>query len=98
MPRRSSRRYRRRHPPQRTSTRDRLALSGAGGLPRAVRWTLAGVVVALILALIDTRTGLLRRGRSPELALIVDALLLGVGALVCGALLWRASRGRDRRR
>jgi hypothetical protein len=98
VPRRSSRRYRRRHPPRRGSTRDRLGLSGAGRLPRALRWGLTAGVVALLLALVDTRSGLLRRGRSPDAALLVDALLLGVAVVAYILVLRHTSRAHDRRR
>ena len=98
MPRRSSRRYRRRHPPQHTSAGDQLGLGRVRQRSRLVRWSLAACVVTLALVLIDTRTGMLRGGRSPEAALLVDALLLGVGVIVYVAVLRRGSRTRGRRR
>ena len=96
MPRRSSRRYRRRYPPQRTSTSDRLGLGRAGQRPRFVRWGLAASVVVLALGLIDTRTGLLREGRPIGAALLVDALLIIVGVIVYLTVLKRGLRARDR--
>jgi hypothetical protein len=96
VPRRSSRRYRRRHPPQRTSTREQLELHSAGRRPRLARWSVVGAVVIVALGLFDTRTGLVRAGRPPQAALLVDALLLGGGVLVYVIMLRTRSRARDR--
>ncbi len=73
---------------------DRLGLSGAGRRSRLVRWSLAAFVVAFALVLIDTRTGMLHRGRSPATALLVDALLLVVGVILYVAVVRRRSRRR----
>ncbi|MGD0998597.1 MAG: hypothetical protein ABR941_09825 [Thermoleophilia bacterium] len=48
--------------------------------------------------LVDTRTGLVREGRSLQAALLVDALLLGVGTLVYVVIIRRGPRTHVRRR
>jgi uncharacterized membrane protein YsdA (DUF1294 family) len=63
-----------------------------------VRWSLTASVVIFALWLVDTRTGLAREGRSLQTALLVDALLLGVGALVYVVVIRRGARTRVRRR
>jgi uncharacterized membrane protein YsdA (DUF1294 family) len=54
--------------------------------------------VIFALWLVDTRTGLVREGRSLEAALLVDALLLGTGTLVYAVIIRRGRRTRVRRR
>jgi len=88
MPRRSSRRYRRRHAPQHSSAGDQRGLGRLRQRSRLVRWCLAACVAALALVLIDTSTGMLRRGRSPEAALLLDGLLL-VGGVILYVLVLR---------
>lgn len=73
-------------------------LGPTGAQSRVVRWGIAVCIVVLALVLVDARTGLLRRGRAPGTALLVDALLLAVGAVAFVAFLRRGSRGHDRRR
>ena len=56
------------------------------------------LILAFALWFGDPRTGLLEAGRSAKSALLVDALLLGVAAVVCLGVIARRRRLRARER
>lgn len=72
-------RYRRRHVPTRHREQPETPLTP---MERLFRWGSAAVVVALILWFADVRSGLLRAFGSPLPALLIDAGVVAVVAIV----------------